>query len=44
MIRKGAKRKREGSTKQMPPLSQVLWKPDTPDIKKGALDTKAAMA
>ena len=43
MIKRGAKRIREGSTKQMPPLSQVLWKSDTPDIKQGALDVAAAM-
>ena len=43
MIKKGAKRTREGSTKQMPALSQVLWKSDTPNIKQGELDTPAAM-
>ena len=43
MIKRGAKRTREGSTKQMPPLGQVLWKIDTPDIKQGALDTTTTM-
>ena len=43
VIKRGAKRKRESSTKQMPPLSHVLWKSDTPDIKQGALDTTTSM-
>ena len=43
MIKKGTKRTREGATKHMPALNQVIWKPDTPDIKQGELDTTTAI-
>ena len=43
VVKIGAKRTREGSTKQMPALSQVIWKLDTPDSKQGELDTTAVI-
>ena len=41
VMKRGSKRTREGSTKKMPALSQIIWKLYTPDNKKGALDTSA---
>ena len=43
MMKRGSKRTREGSTKQMPALSQIIWKLYTPDNKKGALHTSVAI-
>ena len=42
-MKRGAKRTREGSTKQMPSLSQIISKSYIPDNKKGALDTLATI-
>ena len=39
VMKRGAKRTREGSTKHMPAPSHIIWKLDTPDSKQGALDT-----
>ena len=43
LIKRGAKRTREGSTKHMPAPSQIIWKLDTPDSRQGALDTKGVI-
>ena len=43
VIKKGTKRTREGATKQIPSLNQVIWKSDTLDIKQGALDIVGAI-
>ena len=42
-MKRGAKRTREGTTKQMPALSHIIWKLDTPDSKQGALDMIATI-
>ena len=43
VMKKGTKRMREGTNKQVPALNQVIWKSDSPDIKKWALDTTTSM-
>ena len=43
VVKKGAKRTREGTFKQVSTPSQIIWKRDSSDTKQGALDTTAAM-
>ena len=42
-MKKGTKRTREGSVKQVPALNKFIWKSYSPDVKQGDLDTIAAM-
>ena len=43
MVKRGAKRAKESSTKDVPALVQVIWKADTSDIQQGVVDTAATM-
>ena len=43
VVKRGAKKSREGSAKHVPALGQVIWKADTSDIQQGAVDTTTAM-
>lgn len=41
LVKKGAKRIREGTVKKVP--TQIIWKSDSSDTKPDALETTAAM-
>ena len=43
VVKRGAKRAREISAKDVPALGQVIWKADTSDIQQGAVETTATM-
>ena len=43
VVKKGAKRTREGTVKQVSTPSQIIWKRDSSDTKEGSLDTTTAM-
>ena len=44
MVKRGAKKARQGSGKHVSALGQFIWKVDTSDLQQGAVDTEAAMA
>ena len=43
MVKRGSKKAREGSSKHVPALGQVIWKANASDIQQGAMDRAAAM-
>ena len=43
VVKRGAKKAREGSSKQVASLNQVIWKEDTTDIQQGAVDRTIVM-
>ena len=43
LVKRGTKRAREGSSKHVPSLGQVIWNVDTSDIQQGVVDTAATM-
>ena len=43
VVKRGAKKARQGSRKHVPALGQVIWKEDTSDLPQGAVDAVAAM-
>ena len=43
VVKRGAKKAREGLGKHVSALGQVIWKADTSDIQQGSMDTSASM-
>ena len=43
VVKRGAKKARQGSGKHVPALGQVIWKADTSDLPQGVVDAAAAM-
>ena len=43
MVKRGAKKVRQGSGKHVPSLGQVIWKEDTSDLPQGAVDATPTM-
>ena len=43
MVKRGSKKGRHGSGKDVSALGQVIWKEDTSDLPQGAVDATVAM-
>ena len=43
VVKRGAKRARESSTKSVPFVGQVIWKADTSDMQQKAVETTLSM-
>ena len=43
VVKRGTKRSKESSDKQVPSYNQVIWKSDTTNVQQGELDTTTSM-